>query len=107
MQDRGTGARKRRWRYGARLAAGVLLAGVLAVNGIAWMQARAMTHYTAAGQRTAKPEQLGLVDKVETILTGVTIPRPANLHTPADVGLPFTVQHIPVGAGEQLEAWSV
>lgn len=34
-----------------------LLSGV-ALNGIAWMQARSMTHYVEDGERTAKPEEL-------------------------------------------------
>jgi alpha-beta hydrolase superfamily lysophospholipase len=107
MQNKAVGRRQRHWGLGTRLAAAILLAGFLGLNGIAWMQARAMTHYVAAGQRTAKPEQLSLLAKMETILTGVTIPRPENTQTPSDYGLTFTVQHIAVGAGEQLEAWTV
>jgi alpha-beta hydrolase superfamily lysophospholipase len=92
------------WR---RLALGVVLLGALAGNGLAWMQARAMTHYAAAGQRTAQPEALTLPEKVGAVLTGVTIPRPENRHTPADVGLAYEVRQIPLGVGEQLEAWWV
>lgn len=92
------------WR---KLVLGVGLLGLLAGNGVAWVQARAMTHYAAGGQRTAKPEALTLREKVGAVLTGVTIPRPENSHTPADVGLSYEVRRIPVGADAQLEAWWV
>ncbi|MDX2240118.1 MAG: alpha/beta hydrolase [Leptolyngbyaceae cyanobacterium bins.302] len=35
----------------------LLLSGIT-LNGIAWMQARSMTHYIKAGERTAKPEKV-------------------------------------------------
>ncbi|MEM9448665.1 MAG: hypothetical protein AAGA75_09030 [Cyanobacteria bacterium P01_E01_bin.6] len=34
----------------------MLLASGVAINAVAWMQARAMTHYVVDVDRTAKPE---------------------------------------------------
>lgn len=97
-------AKKRfRWRW---LLLG-LLAAVLGLNAIAWMQAWAMTHYTPSGVRTAKPEALSLAERIGTIFTGVNVPRPHNEHTPADVGLNYETRTVPSGEGDTLEAWYV
>jgi uncharacterized protein len=81
-----------------------LLSGI-ALNGIAWMQARAMTHYVKDGERTAKPERLSLSEKAWIVLTGVELPRPINHQTPQAVGLPYQTHQIVLPDGEGLEAW--
>ena len=93
-----------RWRKWLALS---LLAALLAVNLIAWMQAWAMTHYAPSGTRTPKPEELSLVEKVGTIFTGVNVPRPRNEHSPADVGLSYETRTISVGRDGTLEAWFI
>src|SRR5690349_4313211 len=93
-----------RWR---RWLALILLVVILVVNLIAWMQAWAMTHYAPSGTRTPKPEELSLVEKVGTILTGVNMPRPHNDHTPSDVDLPYETRTIPTPNGGTLEAWYI
>jgi hypothetical protein len=97
-------ARRVKWR---RLLALMIIAGVLTLNGVAWMQAWAMTHYLPAGQRTPKPEALSPGEKISAIITGVKVPRPQNERTPADVGLSFEVHTIDIAGGESLEAWYV
>lgn len=97
-------ARGIKWR---KLLALTIIAGVFLVNGVAWMQAWAMTHYAPAGQRTTKPEALSIGEKIGTIVVGVNVPRPQNEHTPADIGLRFEAHTIGVGSGESLEAWYV
>ncbi len=92
------------WRRWLLLA---LLVGIVALNGVAWMQAWAMTHYASAGERTPKPEDLSLLGKVETIFTGVTVTRPSNGSTPADVGLSYTTRTFSANNGGTLEAWYV
>jgi alpha-beta hydrolase superfamily lysophospholipase len=100
-----TARRGIRWRRWLAIA---LLVAVLGLNGVAWMQARAMTHYAANGTRTPKPEELSFAGKIGTIFTGVTVTRPRNEHSPADVGLRYETRSIPVGqAGGTLEAWYV
>lgn len=71
------------------------------------MQARAMTHYVEAGERTAKPEELSLTEKAWIVLTGVRLPRPTNYQTPQNVGLRFETHQIAFPDGERLEAWFV
>jgi alpha-beta hydrolase superfamily lysophospholipase len=85
------------------LATAVLL---VVANVLAWNQAWTMTHYAAAGERTALPEELSLIGKLRTVLMGVTVPRPANSATPDAVDLPFEVRTILVEGGA-LEAWYV
>jgi uncharacterized protein len=84
----------------------LLLCGFVLLNGVAWMQAWAMTHYASAGHRTPKPEALSPVEKVRAILAGVTVPRPDNSHTPADVGMEYEVRTIEMEAS-YLEGWFV
>lgn len=49
---------------------------------------------------------MGFGRKVRLGLSGVPVPRPANVRTPADVGLPFDTVAVPVG-DEELEGWHV
>ncbi len=102
MTDRCSRSRIR-WR---KLLLLVLLCGFTFLNVIAWVQARAMTHYSSSGQRTAKPEALSLPEKVGAILTGVTVTRPENSHTPADVGLEYEPRRIDIQSG-YIDAWFV
>ena len=87
----------------------LLLATVLLLVGpnmLAWNQAWAMTHYAAAGERTAPPEELSLIGKLRTVLMGVTVPRPSNSATPAAIDLQYEWRTIGVEDGA-LEAWYV
>lgn len=90
-----------------RLLLAVTLSGLVLLNGIAWMQAWAMTHYASAGQRTAKPEALSLSEKTWAMLTGVTVTRPVNSHTPGDVGLDYVSRTVDMEGSDYLEAWFV
>lgn len=85
-----------------------LMGGVIGINAIAWMQARAMTRYaTVVGNRTAQPETLSIVEKVSIVLTGVRVPRPINERTPEAVGLAFETHQVVLENAETLEAWFV
>src|SRR4051812_26439189 len=85
-----------------------LLLAFAGLNGVAFMQARALTHYASSGESTAQPEALTLQQKAWAIATGVKMARPQNAHTPKDVGLAYSTHMIKVGgAGEILEAWAV
>lgn len=94
----------KRWPW---LLLGTGLAAVVAVNGIAWMQARAMTHFVRGGLRTKRPEKLGAIEKVKIILTGVQIPRPENRRSPQDVGLSYQTHTIAIPEGGSLETWLI
>jgi hypothetical protein len=68
-----------------RLLVAGSLSAVVSVNVLAFMQARAMTCFVEDGERTARPEQLSLLERVSVILSGVNIPRPRSLSTPANL----------------------
>jgi hypothetical protein len=90
------------------ITAGVLLlAGFAGLNVLAYLQVRSMTHFTAGGVRTEKPEELGLGRKIKVLFTGVTLPRPTARKTPDQFGLPAPeVWRIPFGESERgLGAW--
>lgn len=97
-------ARQRSW---IRLFALLFIASLLAINGVAWMQARAMMHYVSGGERTARPENLSFPQKVATLVLGVTVPRPENTHTPEAAGLSYDVRKINVNDGGYVEAWFI
>ena len=90
-----------------RLLVAGSLSAVVSVNILAFMQARAMTRFVEDGERTARPEQLSLIERVSVILSGVNIPRPRSLSTPAKYKLDFQVQRFANPNGSTLEAWYV
>lgn len=66
-----------------------------------------MTHFTVAGKRTPEPERLSLIEKCEVICCGIQVPRPVNLHSPANDDLPFETVTLTGARGLKLEAWRV
>ena len=84
-----------------------LLAGVVALNAMAWMHARSMTHFVDEGERTAKPEALSFPEKIWTLLVGVNIPKPKNRYSPKDYGLVYESHHIKESEEVFLETWFV
>lgn len=63
----------------------VLVAGFAALNVLAYNHAHAMMHFTEAGTRTDKPENLSFWKKVGVLLAGVNIPRPTSNRPPSDL----------------------
>ncbi|HEX4591575.1 MAG TPA: alpha/beta fold hydrolase [Gemmataceae bacterium] len=84
----------------------LVLTPILLINAVAFMQARALTHYSVGGVGTRSPQALGRWDKAKVLLTGVDFPRPENSATPDAVGLPFTTHRIAAN-GVKLEAWHI
>lgn len=84
---------------------------IVAFNGVAWMQARAMTHYLVGEGivRSKKPEELSVTEKAWIVLTGVRVTRPENERTPESVGLPYETHRIDFDSEgdseDHLEAW--
>jgi len=78
---------KRYLRRLVKLLFAVLLGALIGVNGVAFMQVWAITHFAESGKRTARPERLSVFDKITILLSGVNIPRPQNRRTPADLVL--------------------
>jgi uncharacterized protein len=95
-----------RRRYKKTLVVLLLLA-IFGANAFAYVHARALTRFLAAGQRTPDPEKLDRWQKLEVLFLGARVPRPVNTKTPATVGLPFETRTIPVGEAIELEAWLI
>lgn len=66
---------KRRWALGVAAA---LLGSLTAVNGVAWMHARALTTFVEGGARTPNPEDLSTAQKLRVLLFGARIPKPTS-----------------------------
>ena len=90
-----------------RVTAWLLLAGFFALNLVAFLHARAMSHFKAAGERTLAPEKLSPGGKAWVLLTGVKIPKPANAKSPKDFGLEFETVRFAGAKGLKIEAWWV
>lgn len=90
-----------------RLAITAVLSAFVLANGLAFMQARAMTHFVESGNRTGKPEQLSVLDKFTVLFAGVTIPRPVNRRSPADLNLSYELHRIPSAQRNILDAWLI
>ena len=99
--------RDRASRRGSWLRRGLLLglAGFVALNGVAWRQAWAMTHYAPAGQPLPAIEALSWGERARAVALGITLPKPQNRHTPRDLGLAYEVRQIAVPDGAVLETW--
>ena len=94
---------RRRWR----VLGGAVAVAFIALNAVAYFHAGAMTRWAAEGEPTARPEDLGFLERAHVLLTGVSIPRPTNHLTPASVGLAFETYTFGNGRGDVLEAWYV
>src|SRR5262245_54983197 len=91
----------------AKLLTAAVLTVFVSGNVIAFMQVRAMTHFTDGGQRTARPEQLGALQTAAIFLSGVQVPRPRNNRAPAALDLPFETYHFRSESGATIEAWYI
>jgi dipeptidyl aminopeptidase/acylaminoacyl peptidase len=94
-------------RWAIKLLLAALSSAAVSVNLVAFMQARAMTHFSDGGARTAGPEQLSAFDKITVLLSGVNIPRPRNGQTPAEWAPAFETHRFQNPDGAKLEAWYV
>ena len=66
-----------------------------------------MTHFVDAGERTSRPETLSVFEKVRVLLSGVRIPRPRNLRSPASRDMPFRTHRFIGRSNIQYEAWHI
>ena len=94
-------------KRGVRVLSAALLGAVVSINAVAFMQARTMTHFSASGERTVRPEQLSILDSAAVFISGVNVPRPQNSRTPAALGLSFETHRFWSLSGSTLEAWYV
>jgi len=66
---------------GMKRIGAVLLMGLAVLNFAAYRQARAFTHFAPPGHRTPRPQMLSLGQKMQVLVKGVELPRPARLVT--------------------------
>lgn len=78
---------------------------ITALNVMAWRHVHAMLTFVDAEERTPSPEQLSTRERINTLVSGVQIPRPENQRTPADLGLRFETIQIRSSESITLEAW--
>jgi hypothetical protein len=93
----------RRWRRWLL----VLSIGFVGLNALAFRHAWAMSHFAPAGNRTESPEELSRWAKLKVLFTGVSLPRPVNRRTPAELGLEFATVRVAVEPAVDLEAWRI
>jgi len=87
------------------VATAFVVAGIVALNLLAYNHARAMLHFTTGGDRTSKPEALGLRQKAKVLLAGVNIPRPIGRIPPSDLAPDCRPLTIDAPDGITLDAW--
>jgi uncharacterized protein len=84
------------------------LAGIIFGNLVVYFHAYRMTHFSASGTRTGRPEKLNPLQRVVVLLGGVNIPKPQNKRTPSALGLPYTTVHIASPQNNAtLECWLI
>jgi pimeloyl-ACP methyl ester carboxylesterase len=74
---------------------------------LAYRHARAMLHYTAGNDHTAKPEALDIRQTVRVLFSGIDLPRPVGRAAPADLAGGCRRLAIPGSNGVTLVAWHV
>ena len=93
----------KRWK----LALGFVIFLFILSNALAFMHARAMTHFGPRGPQPLRPQDMSVSQKLRTLCIGVRIPRPTNAFTPDKYDLPFETHHLLSTDGVNLEAWHI
>jgi uncharacterized protein len=94
---------RRRWK---RLLAVAILLVLAVMNLVAYLHARAFTHFAPPGTHVPNLGTITTAQKIGVLLTGASPPRPVNDISPATLGLAYTTLHI-ASDDVQLEAWHV
>ena len=96
-------SKKRTVRKAFKLFLWIVFALFLLANIITYNQAYKLTHFTSQQvQKTAKPEQLSLGEKIKTLFTGVSNPRPENKKKP---DRPYTT--IKLQSNKKIACWLI
>ena len=83
----------------------IVVVGFAALNALAFNHAEAMLRFSDGGPRTTAPERLGVLARVEVLLTGVDIPRPESHRRPSDLAADCRALSIPGPGGITLASW--
>lgn len=95
--------RRRRIRFPIAALFGL----TILLNALAFMHARAMTHFAVSGIKPLKPQYMSAGQKLSALFLGFRIPKPQNICTPTKYGLPYDTIQFPSLDGTELEAWHV
>ncbi len=81
----------------------ITLVLLIAGNFIAYNHVYKFTHFSESGKdKTKKPEELSITEKLNALFMGVNIPKPQNETTPEGIYETFTLK-----SHEDLEAWYI
>lgn len=80
---------------------------IIVVNGLIFMHARALTHFTDGGEKTPRPEELSFTDKLQILFVGATVPKPRNLRSPKDFNLEYESHWIESNPDLRLASWYI
>ena len=83
----------------------LVVAGLAALNVLAYNHARAMMRFSTGGTRTSKPEDLSFPDKCRTLIMGVNVPRPVSELSPSALDPECRDISIRCPGGVVLGAW--
>lgn len=87
------------------VATGVVVAGAVGLNVLAYNHAKAMTRFTTGGERTRSPEELTVWKKAKVLLFGVNVPRPEGKRPASDLTSDCRTETITAPDDTTLEAW--
>lgn len=96
---------KRKLKRWLGLGALTLVVGIAALNFLAFHHAAAMLRFSDGGPPTTTPERLDIPARMELLLTGVNIPRPASHRQPSDLARDCRVLSVPGPSGITLASW--
>ncbi len=83
----------------------LVVAGIVAMNAMAYRHAHAMMHFGGGTVRTNKPEKLHPAEKIRVLICGVTVPRPRSQLGLSALGPQCRALTIPCDNGVRLGAW--
>jgi alpha-beta hydrolase superfamily lysophospholipase len=91
---------RRRWKWIASIG----IAALVGLNLLAFMHARSFTHYAVTSSEKKKADRLDWRERLEVLLTGPTVPRPAIKRKPP-FWTSYSTHTISSTDGVKLEAW--
>jgi len=85
----------------------IIVSLFLLLNVVSYLHAYKFTHFIERGIRTYSPESLSAYEKIKTLFTGVSLPKPVNTRTPNDYHYAYTT--VTILSEQQIEtiAWEI
>lgn len=83
------------------------LALLVVINVLAYFHVRRLLNFSPHANEPTPAEKLSFLRKIAKAVGGISIPRPRNDRTPADVGMTYETRHIRSADGTKLEGWLI